>query len=434
METDVKQARNSAVQRRPGGGQSAAMGTTAPAATIPPVRPGYPAPGAPVAPVLSFASFFSRGAPPVPSILDVGDHKLVTSGRIAIALALGQMRVGPGDAVMVPAFHCSSMIEPVIWSGASPVFYRIKADTSVDLDDIATKLGSNVKVLMVTNYFGFPQDLSAIRAFCDSHGLLMLEDCAHCFLGEHKGKPVGSYGDYAIASSMKFYPIYDGGALVSARHSLDPVTLRAGGAGFEVKATLNALEDSFEYRRLGLVKALLWLPLTGKDLLWRAIKARKPSATQSMVPGSSEGGFSFDPVWLDKRSSAFSRWMLTLVSRRRMGALRRKNYLKIATALAGLPGCRPLFASLPEGVFPWVFPLITDHPEPLFDTLKSRGVPIIRFGEYLWPGVDASVCANSVDLSRHVMSFSCHQELRIDELDWMITNIKEALLLHRAPS
>jgi perosamine synthetase len=429
METDVKQAMNRAAPHC--AGQVAGPGTM-PAATVP-VRPIFPAATAPVAPVLSLASFFSRGAPPVPSILDVGAHKLVTSGRIAIALALRQMRVGPGDAVLVPAFHCASMIEPVTWSGATPVFYRIKADTSVDLDDIAAKLDGTVKVLMVTNYFGFPQDLSAIRAFCDKHGLLMLEDCAHCFLGEHKGKPVGSYGDYAIASNMKFYPIYEGGALVSARHSLAPVTLRSGGAGFETKATLNALEDSFEYGRLSLIKALLWLPLASKDLLWRAIKARKPSATQSMVPGSSEGGFSFDPAWLDKRSSMFSRCMLKLVSRRRMGALRRKNYTKIAAALTALPGCRPLFPALPEGVYPWVFPLFTDHPEPVFNTLKSQGVPIIRFGEYLWPGVDANVCFHSVNLSRHVMSFSCHQELRDEELDWMITKIKEALLSHRAP-
>jgi perosamine synthetase len=429
MDTEVKPAINRAVQHpgRVGPGAASAASATAPG------RPEFPAASAPVSPVLSLASFFSRGAPPVRSILDAGEAKLVTSGRIAIALALRQMRVGPGDSVLVPSFHCASMIEPVTWSGATPVFYRIKGDTAVDLDDIASKLDSTTRVLMVTNYFGFPQDLSAIRAFCDSRGLLMLEDCAHCFLGEHKGKPVGSYGDYAIASSMKFFPIYEGGALVSARHSLAPVALHSGGAGFETKAAMNALEDSFEYGRLGVVQALLWLPLASKDFLWRTIKARKPSGTRSMVPGSSEGGFSFDPNWLDKRSSRFSRWMLKLVSRPRMGALRRKNYLKIAAALDGLPGCRPLFASLPEGVFPWVFPLLTEHPQPVFNTLKSQGVPIIRFGEYLWPGIDAAVCPNSVDLSRRVMSFSCHQELRDEELDWMIIKIKDALQLHRPP-
>ena len=99
-----------------------------------------------------------------------------------------------------------------------------------------------------------------------------------------------------------------------------------------------------------------------------------------------------------------------------------------SSALAGLPGCRPLFPVLPERVYPWVFPLLTDQPEPIFQVLKESGVPIIRFGEYLWPGVDASVCGNSVDLSRRVLQFPCHQELKEEEIDWMIKKIKEALL------
>jgi perosamine synthetase len=427
MELDVKREMDRPVQ----GPQRTAPGTFQGGAPAPQLH--FPAALAPVSPVLSSASFFGKGAPQVRSILDAGPVREVTSGRIAIALALRQMAIGAGDSVLVPSFHCSSMIEPVTWSGATPVFYRINADTSINLDDIAAKLDASTKVLMVTNYFGFPQDLSTIREFCDRHGLMMLEDCAHCFLGEHKGKPVGSYGDYAIASSMKFFPIYEGGILASARHSLASVALHSAGAGFEAKAALNALEDSFTYRRLGVVKLLLWLPLATKDFLWGTIKKRKATAVQSMVPGSSEGGFSFDPAWLDKRSSIFSRWMLKLVSRPRMGALRRKNYLKIAAALADLPHCRPLFAALPEGVYPWVFPLLTDNPQPVFTSLKLQGVPIIRFGEYLWPGVDASVCADSVDLSKRVMSFSCHQEMNEQELDWMIAKIKEALLTHRLP-
>jgi perosamine synthetase len=432
MDTNVKRTMDGAVQYPPPAGLSTVTSPATPADAAPD-RPHFPAAAAPVSPVLSFNSFLGNGAPQVRSILDAGPAREVTSGRIAIALALRQMNVKAGDSVLVPSFHCASMIEPVTWSGATAVFYRINDDTSINLDDIASKLDGTSKVLMVTNYFGFPQDLSGIRAFCDRHNLLMLEDCAHCFLGEHKGQPVGSYGDYAIASSMKFFPIYEGGLLVSARHSLDAVTLRSAGKGFEAKAALNALEDSFSFGRLGVVRALLWLPLATKDFLWRSIKKVKPSGAPSMVPGSSEGGFSFDPAWLDKRSSMFSRAMLKLVSRPRMGALRRKNYLKIAAALEGVPGCRPLFATLPEGVYPWVFPLLTDNPQPAFNTLKSRGVPIIRFGEYLWPGVDATVCANSVDLSKRVMSFSCHQELRETELDWMIDQIKDALRAHPRP-
>lgn len=417
-----------------GGGPLDPQAAAEPALNVPSMLADYPRARIPTKPVLSRASFSRRGRRHTPSILDAAESLLVTSGRVAIALALRRMGVGPGDQVLVPSYHCASMIEPVVWSGATPVFYRIQGNTAVDLADIAAKLASGAKVLMVTHYFGFPQDLTRIRAFCDLHGLQLLEDCAHAFLGEHNGQPLGSYGDYAIASSMKFFPIYEGGCLVSVRHSLAPVTLHSAGLGFEAKMAFNALEDGFDYGRLGLLRRLLSLPLGLKNLLWTQFKHRRPAAAEAVAPGSSQGGFGFDPGWLTKRSALFSRLMLRLVSRARMGELRRSNYQRLDAALASLPGCRPLHPALPDGTYPWVFPLVVDDPEPLFQSLKNDGVPIIRFAQYLWPGVDAAVCANSVALSRQVLQFPCHQELHEAELTWMIDKITAALLAQRSPA
>ncbi len=405
---------------------------TVAAAASPQVTPSWPRSRLPVGPVLSLASFRRGNYRNVPSILDAGARRYVTSGRVAIAQALRLAGVQAGDAVLVPSYHCASMVEPVIWAGATPVFYRVNPDASVNLEDVANKLDGRCKVLMATNYFGFPQDGPALRAFCDQHGLLLLEDCAHSFLGLSGGQPIGSWGDYAIASSMKFFPIYEGGCLVSARRPLDGVQLHSAGAGFEAKAMLNTLEDGWSYGRLGLLRALVWAPMQLKSILWRQIKARRDPAAAPLAPGSSDGGFGFDPLWLNKRSSLFSRAILHLVSRNRMGALRRRHYQRLQEALSGLPGCRPLFAQLPDGVYPWVFPLQVDEPQTLFRTLKSQGVPVVRFGEFLWPGVDASVCANSVTLSRHVLQLPCHQELRPEEMEWMIEQVRSAVLAQEA--
>ncbi len=381
----------------------------------------------PRSPVLSGASFLHAGYPPVPSVLDAGARRLVTSGRVAIAMALRQMGVGPGDKVLVPAYHCASMIEPVQWSGAQPVFYRIDAHTAVDLDDAAAKLDGSVKVMLAANYFGFPQPLERLRAFCDAHGLLLLEDCAHAFLGQYQGRPLGSWGDYAIASSMKFFPLYEGGALISARHPLDAVRLQRGGLRFELKMAINALEKSFAHGRLGWVRTLMSWPLALKNRLWGRIKAHAANGVIDSGPDSSGGAFGFDPAWLDKRSALFSRMLLRCVSRPRMGALRRRNYLQLQQALQGLPGARPLHASLPEGVYPWGFPLLVDDAETLFAHLKQRGVPALRFAQYLWPGVDAGVCPVSCHYSQHVLLLPCHQELRPEELDLVVRSVREVL-------
>lgn len=388
----------------------------------------------PPVPVLSLDAL-RRAAPAsvaLPSLLDAGAARMVTSGRIAIGLALREIGVGAGDIVLVPAYHSLSMIPPVLWLGAQVVFYRIHPDTTADLNDIAAKFGPSVKAVMVTHFFGIPQDLAPLRALCDSHGMALLEDCAHCFFGRFGETPVGTSGDYAIGSSMKFFPIYEGGCLVSARHPLDAVRLRSAGAGFEAKAALAALEASFGYGRLPAVRALLTLPLRLKSALWGALKARRAAAgadaaASALAPDSSDSSFNFDPLWIDKRSSMFSRLTLRAVSYRRIVSLRRRHYLALQAALGKLPGCRPLFQSLPDGACPWVFPLLVDQPEAVFARLQAAGVPMVRFGASLWPGVDATVCANSVALGRHLIAFPCHQALREAESRWMITAVRDAL-------
>jgi perosamine synthetase len=381
----------------------------------------------PSVPVLSLASFRGHGGDDLPSLLDAGQVRMVTSGRIAIGLALREMDVGPGDRVLVPAYHSPSMIPPVHWCGASVVFYRVRPDSTIDLEDIAAKLDAGVKAVMATHFFGFPQDLGPLRALCDSHGVKLLEDCAHAFFGHHAGTPVGATGDYAIGSSMKFYPIYEGGCLVSRRHRL-ALHLRSAGPGFEAKAALAALETAFAHGRLKPLSLALSLPLRLKGALWNALKSRRPAgaAAPALAPDSSDSSFNFDARWLEKRSSLFSRLTMCFASRARIVALRRRHYLLLQQSLDGVAGCRPLFPALPQGACPWVFPLLVDQADAVFATLHEAGVPMVRFGSTLWPGVDASVCANSVALGRHLIGFPCHQELRPSELDWMRATIRRA--------
>ena len=388
----------------------------------------YPKPRIPTLPVLSLASFNHGKHRHIPSVLDIGGTKFVTSGRVAIALALLQMKIGKDDKVLLPAYHCSSMVEPIIWADATPIFYKIRPDTSVDLDDIQSRLDSSTKLLLITHYFGFPQNLLEIRRFCDEQNILLLEDCAHSFFGEYGGKPLGSFGDYAIASAMKFFPIYEGGCLVSSRHHLSPLSLISAGAGFEVKAALNTLEKGFDYGRLPVLQKLVHIPLQIKNSIWNFLKKRIPEEKSTLGPGASDGGFGFETKWLGKQSSYISRYLIKKISKSRIAESRRKNYMMLLTALSGIPGCHPLFPNLPEGVFPYVFPLITDEPERKCRALKNAGVPVIRFGEFLWDSMETTTCPTSVDLSRRVLQFPCHQELSPAELTWMISEARNVLL------
>jgi perosamine synthetase len=388
-----------------------------PVTTEPPAQPWVP-----LAPVLSGASFAERDGKQGASILDAGQVRLVTSGRIGIGLALRAMGVAAGDIVLMPAYHSLSMIPPVLWAGATARFYRITPNAQVDLDDLEATFDQRVKAIVVTHYFGFMQDMAPVRAWCDQHNVALLEDCAHCFFGDR----VGTFGDYAIASSMKFFPMYEGGVLASSRHSLDGITLHSGGAGFEAKVVLNTLEHSFAYGRLPALRMLLSLPLRAKDALWRRRKQEQP-ASVALAPASSDSEAGFDPAWLDKQSSWFARLLLRRVSHARIVSLRRSHYATLHSTCSNLPGARPLHAVLPDGACPWMFPLVVDDADAVFARLHREGVPMTRFAETLWDGVDDSVCANSVYLSRHVLAFPCHQELRPDELAWIVARLRAAL-------
>lgn len=390
-----------------------------PAAAPPSTRPRIP-----IAPVLSAASLRRARGPGLPSVLDAGAVRCVTSGRVAIALALRAMGVQAGDRVLVPAWHSPSMIPPVLWRGAVPVFYRVGADGAADIEDIAARL-DGARVLVATHYFGFPQDLARLRALCDAHGLQLLEDCAHAFIGRHAGRPLGSFGDYAIASTMKFLPAYEGGLLVSARHDLAAVALRPAGIAFEAKIALNSLERGFEYGRLALLRALLRPALALKDVV-RKPRGASSGPAPALAPSSSDSSFTLDPAWIDKRSSLFARVLLRLSSTTRIARLRRAHYLRLDAALRGLPGIRPLYPDLPEGVCPWAYPLLVEDADGLAARLGAAGMPVLRFGRPLWQGVDAATCANAAHLSRHVLALPCHQELRPRELDWLIAATLEA--------
>ncbi len=381
-------------------------------------------PRVPLSPVLSGRSLRRARGPGLPNVLDAGPGCLVTSGRIAIGMALREMGLGPGDAVLVPAYHTLSMVAPLLWAGVEPVFYDVRPDATVDPAELERRRTPAVRALMATHYFGFHQDMAALRGWCDGAGLRMIEDCAHCFFGDVQGRPAGAWGDYAIASSMKFYPTYEGGCLVSARHPLSAPAPRGAGVGFEAKAALATLERSFSHGRLGLVQGLLAAPLWIKGVLWNGAKKKHKGPARALAPDSSDSSVRFDPAWLDRRSALFSRAVMRLSSPRRIVQVRRANYLRLQAALAGLPGCRPLHPALPDGVCPWVFPMLCAAPEPLFAALQARGVPLVRFAQVRDPAADAF--PNSAALVQQVLGFPLHQELREDELAWLCNTIREA--------
>ena len=103
----------------------------------------YPEPLIPIAPVLSsYSCKWKKQSTPSNSVLSLPSCLHVSSGRAAIALALEHAGIGQTDEVLIPAYHCESMVSPVRWRNATPIFYQINEDASIKESDIASKITS----------------------------------------------------------------------------------------------------------------------------------------------------------------------------------------------------------------------------------------------------------------------------------------------------
>ncbi len=385
----------------------------------------------PVYPVLSGHSMALGRPHPYPNVLDAGSASLLRLGRYAISQAFRHFDMRPGDKVLIPAYHCDSMIFPVLNIGAEPVFYKVREDLQVDVQDLESKVDSGTRAVIATHYFGFHQDVARLRDLCDRHKLALIEDCAHSFYGQIDGAPIGSFGDYAIASMWKFFPIPEGACLVSSRHTLSPLDTGTLHPGSNLRALTSILDQARYYGRL-------W-PLAPAqaaiDFLAR-MRAQARSRAESthgggVADGKTKAELSGRSSWFDPKltncpmlSSCKRLFSYLSLQAQDHVERRRQNYVYLIQQLTGINGCHPILPRLSDGVVPYMLPLWIDHLPKIFPHLEDAAMPMQRFGQFLWPDANKTPCPVSESYSRNVIQIPCHQELTEDDLNWMVETLK----------
>lgn len=379
----------------------------------------YPRPKIPVLPVLSSGTFREKTIFRYPSRFFSADCLSFRSGRAAIAQALRLAGVGRGDEVLVPAYHCGSMVEPAIWLGAGIVFVHVNPDLTLNLEDLVAKITPHTRLVIAPHYFGFPQPLDRMLALKDRCGFVLLEDCAHALYGADGSHVLGSRGDYAIASTCKWFPAPEGGMLcANPPADLDDKVVRTRGSlGLEARSMLSIVHDATIYGRMPLLRPLAraanWMSASTKPL--------RDSVIDGPMAASAQWRW-LRPEQVDDRQSRSVVWLLRHAARHTAAERRRANFLTLLDHLGGLRRARPLHMSLPTGTVPYMFPLVLDDPHADFATLKRRGVPIWR-----WEDLAESDCPIALDYRLRLLQLPCHQELTAHEMDWMIEQLREVL-------
>ncbi len=168
--------------------------------------------------LLSFEQAFARWC-------TTGHAIGVGNGTDAIVVALRALKVGAGDTVFTVSHTAVATVAAIELVGATPILVDIDPETfTVDpakLDDAikaAKAAGAIPRAVIAVHLYGHPCDVEAIASICSRHGLFFIEDCAQAHGAMVKGKRIGSIGDIA---SFSFYPTKnlgafgDGGAVVT---------------------------------------------------------------------------------------------------------------------------------------------------------------------------------------------------------------------------
>lgn len=146
------------------------------------------------APVTELEEEFSR--------LHDGAHAVsFNSGTSALFALLGALGLGEGDEVLVPNLTFLASASPLLWLGARPVLVDSHPEEpSIGPAAILSAMSPRTKAVIVTHLFGNPVDAIRIADICETHGIILIEDCSHAHASRIGQKHVGTFGDAAIYS------------------------------------------------------------------------------------------------------------------------------------------------------------------------------------------------------------------------------------------
>lgn len=149
--------------------------------------------------------------------LKVKHAQLVSSGTAAVSVAMAVAGVGAGDEVIMPTFTFVASFEAIMMLGAVPVLVDIDDTLTLDPKAVEAAITIKTKAVMPVHMCGSMANLDALKAICDQHGLLLIEDACQAIGGTYKGIPLGSYGDVGCFSFdfVKTMTCGEGGAVIT---------------------------------------------------------------------------------------------------------------------------------------------------------------------------------------------------------------------------
>ena len=147
---------------------------------------------------------------------------------------LGERRIKKGDEVITVAAAFPTTIAPIVQYGAVPVFLDVTLPTyNIDCAQLDMALSNKTKAVMIAHTLGNPFDLNAVKNFCDTHGLWLIEDNCDSLGAQYSYQGAWKYtGTIGHIGTSSFYPPHH-------------LTMGEGGAVYTNDSQLKRLVESF---------------------------------------------------------------------------------------------------------------------------------------------------------------------------------------------
>lgn len=169
----------------------------------------------------------ARFAEAVGTVLGCADRMVpVNSCTSAITLALRLSGAGPGRTVVTTPMTCVAANLPVVTGGATIKWADVDPESGmVTPATLADAIDETTAAVMIVDWAGVPAELDALHETCRARGVPLIQDAAHAFMAEYKGRPIADFADFTCFSfqAIKHLTCGDGGALVCR----DPAMLAA---------------------------------------------------------------------------------------------------------------------------------------------------------------------------------------------------------------
>ena len=127
----------------------------------------------------------------------------LSAGTASLHMAVKLAGVKPGDKVFCSDMTFCATVNPVVYEGGIPVFIDTEYDTwNMDPKALekAFELYPDVKVVVAAHLYGTPGKIDEIKAICEKHHAILIEDAAESLGATYKGVETGTFGDYNAIS------------------------------------------------------------------------------------------------------------------------------------------------------------------------------------------------------------------------------------------